>query len=173
MVSTDRNFAIFLQVWFIISPLVILYLYRKVNFYKSSGIVKVTDEATKVLNSMVKDFNDYQQIIEVYGSIQGYEDARMKDFEVMREYFKKVLKTLIYQKSILMSLLNNIDVIDGRSIRKTTKEFISYIIEDYSKCIDNLQKFIKSEEEAHVNGHSPEEINEERKKKDEKSKKSI
>ena len=35
-----------------------------------------------------------------------------------------------------MSLLNNIDVIDGRSLRKTTKEFISYIVEDYSKSID-------------------------------------
>lgn len=168
MVYMTQEFATFLKVWFFISPFIILYLYRK-NKETSAVRIKATPEIQELLNNLNADLDAYIQLIEVYGSIQNYEDARMKDFEIMRGYLKTVLNTLHSAVKNLSLFLDEVDLIDGRSLRKITKDYMSFVIDDYKKCAENLSHFIESEEEAHTQAHSTQEIFEERRKRDEQN----
>lgn len=166
MVYMTQEAAILLKVWFFVSPFIILYLYRKLKYSTPTMKIKAVPELQELMDSLNADLDAYITLIQTYGSIQGYEDARMKDFEIMRGYLKTVSNCMQSSIKNLSVFLEEIDRIDGRSLRKITKDYTSFVIDDFVKCVENLNHFIESEEQAHTQAHSTQEILEERRKKD-------
>lgn len=166
MVYMTQEAATLLKVWFFVSPFIILYLYRRLKYSAPTMKIKAVPELQELMDNLNADLEAYITLIQTYGSIQGYEDARMKDFEIMRGYLKIISNCMQNSIKDLSIFLEDIGIIDGRSLRKITKDYLSFVIDDFVKCVEDLNHFIESEEQAHARAHSTQEILEERRKKD-------
>lgn len=162
MVYIAQEFDTFLKIWFFVSPFIILYLYRKLKYSTSTTEIDNIPEIQELMSSLNDDVNTYLTLIQTYGSIKDYEDAYAKDFEMMRSYIKSMSSCMQSSINNLGIFLEEIDKIDGRSLRKTTKEYISFVVDDFVKCVGSVNHFIESEERA----HSAQNILEDRRKKD-------
>lgn len=157
-----------LKLYFFVSPFVILYYYRK---SKNTSNLKIRIPLDAVQDALSENIDeDYLKLLAAYGSIQGYEDAMMKDFNIMREYLKKVLLTLHSASNSLKKFsvdINDMPNISSETMKQLMLKNMTFIIEDFEKCAINLENFIKSEEHAHTASHDVDEIKERRNKDEE------
>lgn len=175
--------GLFIKIYLVVSPFIILFLYQKIKkistvsinidkkelvkeAIKRSDINGEIDELAKMLCS--KDMVNYTILLDTYGSFSNYEDAMMKDFDIMRSYLKEVLSNL---KIIIDDIQDLLDKLDSHhtEIDELVVVKLNQYKNDYSLCYENLKSFIESEEHAHMR-HTDEQIREyiERSKKHEK-----
>lgn len=173
-----------IKIYLFISPFVILFLYRKL---KNISIVSVNLDKKELIKEAIKrsevskdidnlaemlcseDMLNYTMLLDTYGSFSNYEDARMKDFDIMRGYLKEVLSNLGIIINDISDLLDRLDSHHTELIDKIVVMKLKQYKSDYSLCYENLKNFIESEEKAHGK-HTDEQIREyiERSKKHEK-----
>lgn len=160
-----------INVYLFVSPFVILFLYNKVKSLSDiHNLIKLLD--TDVLKVTEVD-EDYAKLIDAYGSISGYEDAMLKDFETMRNYLVKVKSTLDIAVSMLNSFNKGLKTVDADDISpkvvvKILSNEVDKLSNDFELCSINLNNFIESEREAHESPHSAEDIKEKRRNKNER-----
>lgn len=160
-----------INVYLFVSPFVILFLYNKVkNLSDIHNLINLLD--TDVLKVTEVD-EDYAKLIDMYGSVSGYEDAMLKDFEIMRNYLVNVKNTLDEAVSILNSFnkgLKTVDIndISPKVVAKVLSNEVDKLSNDFELCSINLNNFIESEREAHDKPHSVEDIKEKRRNKNER-----
>lgn len=146
MYCIDENIALFIKIYLIVSPFVILYLYRRA---KEAKLINLALSNTE---SVFKNDTDYKMLLDAYGSVANYEDCRMKDFEIMRNYLKNVsacLDEIITDLNKFLLLNSHLD--------NNIKSFLDNMLFSYKQCKYNLDLFISSEEEAHSE-HTREEV---------------
>ena len=154
-----------INIYLFVSPFIILYLYQK-----SKKPIELDINAEDIVKKLEEEFGaDYMTLMESYGSIEGYEDAMMADLDIMRNYLKKVLITLVSATNSLSHFSDNVSKLPEMNKDELMSFFlenIGYIVEDFKKCSMNLEKFILSEEEAHTRPHSVSDIKERRKERE-------
>ena len=155
--------VLLVKIYLFISPFIILFLYQKV---KNMSLVSIVDKKDLVKEAIERcgldddidklaemicseDMLNYTIILDTYGSFSDYEDARMKDFDIMRGYLKEVLSNLGIIIDDIQALLDRLDSHHTEMIDKVVKAKLAQYKNDYSLCYENLKNFIESEEKAH------------------------
>lgn len=162
------------KIYLFISPFIILFLYQKV---KNTSLVSINIDKKDLVKEAIErsgldddidrlvemicseDMLNYTIILDTYGSFSDYEDARMKDFDIMRGYLKEVLSNLGIIIKDISDLLDRLDSHHTEMIDKVVKAKLTQYKSDYSLCYENLKNFIESEEKAHGK-HTDEQIRE-------------
>lgn len=163
-----------IKIYLFISPFVILFLYQKV---KNMSLVSINIDKKDLVKEAIErggldddidnlaemlcseDMLNYTMLLDTYGSFSNYEDARMKDFDIMRGYLKDVLSNLGIIVKDISDLLDRLDSHHTEMIDKVVKAKLTQYKSDYSLCYENLKNFIESEEKAHGK-HTDEQIRE-------------
>lgn len=166
--------VLLVKIYLFISPFIILFLYQKV---KNTSLVSINidkkdlvkeaiersgldDDIDRLVEMMCsEDMLNYTIILDTYGSFSDYEDARMKDFDIMRGYLKEVLSNLGIIIKDISDLLDRLDSHHTEMIDKVVKAKLTQYKNDYSLCYENLKNFIESEEKAHGK-HTDEQLRE-------------
>ena len=154
-----------INIYLFVSPFVILYLYNKSNAYKVKVTKSALEHALKEYFgiSSVDDLDDYKSLVNAYGSVHGYEDARMKDFDIMREYLinlETVVSSIQFNVKSLKDYIKSDNNIE--ELKKTSYDFLDSMSKELSVYKEHLHNYIESEREAHASAHSCEDIIERR-----------
>lgn len=156
--------VLLIKIYLFISPFIILFLYQKV---KNMSLVSINIDKKDLVREAIErsgldddidrlvemicseDMLNYTMILDTYGSFSDYEDARMKDFDIMRGYLKEVLSNLGIIVKDISDLLDRLDSHHTEMIDKVVKAKLTQYKNDYSLFYENLKNFIESEEKAH------------------------
>ena len=158
MIEVNESFYIILQVLFVVLSFSTLYFWRKSN---KLGNIKIDDKIIKkTLSELPKKDSSYLTLLNTYGSIEAYEDARMKDFDIMRGQLKNVSIFLENTKALLLEESDKIRHLFKNKINKEVVDYTCGVFNELLTYTETSKKildgFIEKEEEAHTKTHTEE-----------------
>lgn len=153
MMQVREIVTIFVYIYLVISPFVLLFLSRLVKKLLSKEHTKEFNMDEDMLKKLLEATfgEDYTLMLMTYGSLASYEEARAKDFEVMRNYFKYNLKVMQSSAEVLETIAELLD-------NDSTKALVYTAKTNFDNCCEDMRSFISGEEEAHTRSHKTEEI---------------
>ena len=153
MIQVREIVTILVYIYLVVSPFVLLFLVRLVKKLLSKEHTKEFSMDEDMLKKLLEATfgEDYAVMLMTYGSLASYEEARAKDFEVMRNYFKYNLKVMQSSAEVLETVAESLEDNIARVLVYTAKT-------NFDNCCEDMRSFISSEEEAHTKSHETEEI---------------
>lgn len=141
------NSSIFWAILLFISGCVIIHLCRYISELKESISIGTIEEAMKRWD------NEYTSLISHYGSIEDFEEAFKKDFDMFRsnvlvfisrisEIRNGINRAITYVEKGCSKTTGDITLIKLQALQKGVDSAIASLVED-------MTNFIKCEEEAH------------------------